>query len=265
MPVENPERIRDDSFPMRGWGLPEGVELERVVVVSPHLDDAVLSCGGFMSVHPGVTVVTVFAGNPKAYPVPMRVWDVQSGFAPDDDVMEARRHEDRAALTILDATPMHLDYIEHSYNPGDTPVAPEVLADGLVTALEALTPTLVLAPFGLANPDHDVTHRGCMIARDRMASDVSWWAYEDNGYKHIPGMLAWRVSSLFRRGLWPTPVCPPVDHSGDRKAAAVECYPSQLLALEDDWRIREKLASPAPEQFWRLAPPPKGWEGIARD
>jgi LmbE family N-acetylglucosaminyl deacetylase len=265
MPVENPERIRDDSFPMRGWGLPEDGELERVVVVSPHLDDAVLSCGGFMSVHPAVTVVTVFAGNPKAYPVPMRVWDVQSGFGPDDDVMEVRRREDEAALALLDATPLHLDFIEHSYNPGDKPVAPEVLADGLVTALKSLTPTLVLAPFGLANPDHDATHRGCMLARDRLASEVSWWCYEDNGYKHIPGMLAWRVSSLFRRGLWPTPVCPPVDHSGDRKAAAVECYPSQLLALEDDWRIREKLASPAPEQFWRLAPPPKGWEGIARE
>ena len=61
------------------------------------------------------------------------------------------------------------------------------------------TPTLVLAPFGLANPDHDVTHRACMLARERLGDDVSWWCYEDNGYKHIPGMLAWRVSSLFRR------------------------------------------------------------------
>ena len=88
------------------------------------------------------------------------------------------------------------------------------------------------------------------------------WA-ADNGYKHIPGMLAWRVSSLFRRGSWPTPVCPPVDHDGARKAAAVACYPSQLLALEDDWRIRAKLDAPAPEQFWRLAPPPTGWESLA--
>jgi hypothetical protein len=44
---------------------------------------------------------------------------------------------------------------------------------------------------------------------------------------------------------------------------AVNCYPSQLHALDDDWNIREKLASPPPEQYWRLAPPPSGWDGIA--
>jgi LmbE family N-acetylglucosaminyl deacetylase len=260
-----PERMRDDSFPMRSWGLAEPGELDRVVIVSPHLDDAVLSCGRFMAAHSGVTVITVFAGNPAAYPVPQRLWDVQSGFGPDDDVMEVRRGEDAAALALLDARPMHLDYVEHSYNAGDRPVAPEKLAEGLVPALEALDPTLVLAPFGLANPDHDVTHRACMLARDGLTETTSWWCYEDNGYKHIPGMLAWRVSLLFRRKLWPTPVCPEVDHSGERKAAAVACYPSQLLALEDDWQIQAKLDAPAPEQYWRLAPPPPGWEGIAAE
>ncbi|HEV7526930.1 MAG TPA: PIG-L family deacetylase [Acidimicrobiia bacterium] len=265
MSVAEPERMRDDSFPMRAWGLPEPGELDRIVIVSPHLDDAVLGCARFMAVHPGVTVVTVFAGNPDAYPVPMRTWDVQSGFGPDDDVMAVRRAEDRAALAHVDAIPLHLGFIEHSYNPGDRPVAPDLIADGLVRALTDLDPTLVVAPFGLANPDHDVTHRGSMLARDRMDAAVSWWCYEDNGYKHIPGMLAWRVSSLFRRGLWPTPVCPAADPLGDRKAAAVACYPSQLLALEDDWQIGAKLDAPAPEQFWRLAPPPPGWEGIAAD
>ena len=64
-------------------------------IVSPHLDDAVLGCANFMAAHPGATVVTVFAGNPPEYPTdPMRKWDVQSGFAPGDDVMETRRHED---------------------------------------------------------------------------------------------------------------------------------------------------------------------------
>ena len=251
---------------MRAWGLPAPGELDRVAIVSPHLDDAVLGCGNFMSSHPGAFVVTVFAGNPPAYPTdPMRKWDVQSGFAPGDDVMETRRHEDDAALDILAASPVHLEFIEHSYLPGDRPVAPDVLVDALAPALAALRPTLVLAPFGLANPDHDVTHRACMLARERLGDDVSWWCYEDHGYKHIPGMLAWRVSSLFRRRIWPTPVCPPTDPSEERKQAAIACYPTQLLALEDDWAIGAKLAAPAPEQFWRLSPPPAGWERIAED
>src|SRR5436305_15085471 len=108
--VTDPKRVRADDFPMRQWGLPLDGELDRVVVVSPHLDDAVLSCARFMAAHPGCTVVTVFAGTPPAYPEPMRLWDEQSGFAPGDDVMDARRHEDCAALAVLDATPHHLDF-----------------------------------------------------------------------------------------------------------------------------------------------------------
>jgi LmbE family N-acetylglucosaminyl deacetylase len=256
----------DQAAPLREWGLPAAGELDRVVIVSPHLDDAVLGCAHFMAAHPGVTVITVFAGNPPAYPTdPMRQWDVQSGFSPGDDVMETRRKEDHAALGLLGATPVHLEFVEHTYNPGDRPVAPDVLVDALVPALAALTPTLVVAPFGLANPDHDVTHRACMLARDRLGERMAWWCYEDMGYKHIPGMLAHRVSQLFRRGIWPTPVCPPTSTDEARKQAAIACYPTQLLALEDDWAIGNKLAAPAPEQFWRLAPPPAGWERLVAD
>jgi LmbE family N-acetylglucosaminyl deacetylase len=248
---------------MREWGLPAPGELDRIVVVSPHLDDAVLGCARLLAVHPGTTVVTVFAGNPDHYPEPMRKWDVQSGFAPGDDVMSVRRDEDRAALAVLDATPVHLDFVEYTYNAGNRPVAPDAIASKLTPALDELQPTLVLAPFGLANPDHDVTHQACMLAREQLDTSVAWWCYEDHGYKHIPGLLAWRVSSLFRRKVWPTPVCPRVDPSEARKQQAVACYPTQLRALEDDWQIGVKLAAPAPEQYWRLASPPNGWDGLA--
>jgi LmbE family N-acetylglucosaminyl deacetylase len=252
------------THPMREWGSPVAGELDRIVVVSPHLDDAVLGTGRLLARHGEATVVTVFAGNPPAYPDPMRKWDVQSGFAPGDDVMAVRRDEDKAALGVLDAAPVWLDFVEYTYRPGDRPVPPDEIVGRLADALADLQPTLVLAPFGLANPDHDVTHRACMLARDdaRLAS-ASWWCYEDTGYKHIPGMLAWRVSTLFRRGVWPTPIAPPVDATDDRKAKAVACYPTQLRALEDDWRLSAKLEAPAPEQYWKLAPPPEGWEQLA--
>jgi LmbE family N-acetylglucosaminyl deacetylase len=248
-------------MPMRDWGLLTDAEVERVVIVSPHLDDAVLGCGLFMLAHPGATVVTVFAGNPPAYPTAMRYWDVQGGFGPDDDVMAVRRAEDDAALKLVGATARHLDFIEHTYLPGDRPVAPDVIAGPLGDALRALDPTAVLAPFGLANPDHDVTHDAAMLVRDAMP-DVAWFCYEDCGYKHIPGMLAWRVARLFKRRIWATPACPTVSTDHARKRAAVECYPTQVLALEDDWRILAKLDAPAPEQYWRLALPPSGWPDL---
>ena len=274
-PMAEPQPIRDDTFPMRGWGLPEPGELERIVVVSPHLDDAVLSCARLMAANPGCTVVTLFVGNPPEYPKnPQRLWDVQSGFGPDDDVMEARRHEDAAALAVLDAWPVHLDFIEHTYLPNDTPVQPDVLAPALAGTLQELQPTLVVAPFGLANPDHDVTHKACMLVRDQLGVGVSWWCYEDSSAPKplaggstkipatstFPGCSRGVSSRLFRRDLWPTPVCPVVDEDNERKMKAVNCYPSQLYALDDDWNIREKLAPQRPSSTGGCAPS-GGWEG----
>lgn len=250
---------------MRAWGTVAPDELDRIVIVSPHLDDAVLGCSSVMAAHPGVTVVTVFAGRPAEYPTPMGHWDTLCGFVEGDEVHVARRAEDAAALAVLDAAPVWLDFVEHSYLDRADWVGPDTVVDELEATVRGLAPTAVLIPFGLANPDHGCTHDAAMLVRDRFGvhgGDVSWFCYEDTGYKHIPGLLAWRVARLFRRGIWPTPAAMPVDPDRDRKDAAVACYPSQLLALEAEWAISAKLAAPAPEQFWRLAPPPPGWEGL---
>ncbi|MGZ4712663.1 MAG: PIG-L deacetylase family protein [Acidimicrobiia bacterium] len=252
-----------DAVPeMRDWGLVDPAELERVVIVSPHLDDAVLGCGRFMAAHPGVTVVTVYAGGPAAYPDPMTHWDTISGFAAGDDVLAARRAEDTAALGILGATPRWLDFVEHQYLPRADWVTASTTAETLGDTIAALDPTAVLAPFGLANPDHDQAHAAAMLVRDRLASP-SWFLYEDFGYKHIPGLLAWRVAQLFRRAVWPTPVAVdhgPADAAEAAKRRALDCYRSQLRALEADWQLGPKLV--APEQLWRIDPPPAGWEGL---
>ncbi len=251
---------------MRSWGTMHGDEFARLLIVSPHLDDAVLSCGELLYSYPGALVVTVFAGNPAQYPVPQREWDRQCGFHLGDDVMQARRDEDRAALAILNATPHHLSFVEYTYNEADRPVRPSVIAPTLASVITEFAPTAVLAPFGLANPDHDVVHRAAMLVHASLGGSTQsakWFAYEDFGYKHIPGMLAWRVTQLFGAMLWPTPICPKLDLPGSRKREAVECYPSQLLALQEDWNIMPKLDAPAPEQYWRLDAPPHGWELLA--
>ena len=45
--------------------------------------------------------------------------------------------------------------------------------------------------------------------------------------------------------------------------AAVHRYPSQVRALDQDWQVLAKLAMPAPEQYWSLAPPPDGWGALS--
>jgi LmbE family N-acetylglucosaminyl deacetylase len=90
--------------------------------------------------------------------------------------------------------------------------------------------------------------------------EFTWFGYEDAGYKHIPGMLAWRVSKLFQSDFWPTPMIVPTVQDHARKRTAIECYRSQLGPLYTDHALAERLDGCVPEQFWMLAPPPPGWE-----
>jgi hypothetical protein len=117
-------------------------------------------------------------------------------------------------------------------------------------------------PMGIANPDHELTQEaGALLAAAR--PDVCWLAYEDHGYKHIPGMLAWRIAKLFHAGLWPTPAIVPVHEDHARKREAVYRYVSQIPPLEQGHGLGARLDGHVPEQYWRLAPPPAGWERLS--
>jgi LmbE family N-acetylglucosaminyl deacetylase len=68
------------------------------------------------------------------------------------------------------------------------------------------------------------------------------------------------VTKLFKAGLWPTPSVVPIEPDMDRKRAAIAFYKSQVAPLERDHVLSERLAANVPEQYWRLDPPPAGWE-----
>jgi LmbE family N-acetylglucosaminyl deacetylase len=236
--------------PMREWNQALDGELERVVVLSPHFDDAVMGCGLLLTTHPGATVVTVLGGPPPAYPDEPGEWDALGGFRAGDDVVARRREEDRAALAELGATPVWLDYSEYTY----------LLVEQAIVHAD---PTAVLFPFGLGNPDHVTTHDAARIVYERNADRWTWLCYEDAGYKHIPGMLAWRISQLFRARIWPTPAIVRVSPDDTKKRSAMDRYVSQLPPLNRDHGLQVRLEAHTPEQYWRLAPPPVGWEGLA--
>jgi LmbE family N-acetylglucosaminyl deacetylase len=153
-----------------GWVTDE--EFERVVVLSPHLDDAVISCGAFLSVHPGATVVTVFCGYPAQILDPPNWWAQLSGFGPGQDVVAARRDEDRRALGRLGATPRQLDgFPERDLQPDEPVATAGQVADALAEVLDQLDPTLVLMPMGLANPEHVCVHDAALLVRERWLAD----------------------------------------------------------------------------------------------
>ncbi len=90
----------------------------RIRVLSPHLDDAVLSCGGALhrwrrEGHP-VEVITVFAGDPifPLSPFAQALHDLWGG---GEEAMAMRRAEDREAMALLQATPIHWKFPDTIY------------------------------------------------------------------------------------------------------------------------------------------------------
>jgi LmbE family N-acetylglucosaminyl deacetylase len=169
-------------------------------------------------------------------------------------------------MASMGARPVWLEFADHQYlAPEDRP-RPADVAPALERAVRDARPTAVFLPMGLANPDHVLTHDAGLLVRRALLGEPGaprWFCYEDAGYLHLPGLLAWRVSKLFRSGLWPTPAVVPVVPDMAAKRRAIECYASQLPPLEGEHLLTERLAANVPEQFWRLEPPPPGWEALS--
>ena len=151
----------------------------RLVVISPHLDDAVFACGALLAAHPGATVLSIFAGDPPA-DQPLTPWDRDCGFAPGDDVMAMRRAEDAEALALLGATPLWLDFLDAQY--GATPSV-ETLASALRMSIAQIAPDTLFIPLGLFHSDHVLTHRAALQALTGLR--VVCYAYEDALYRTV--------------------------------------------------------------------------------
>jgi len=125
----------------------------RVVVVSPHSDDAIISLGATIAwaAQAGATidVLTVFALIPSSV-APTGPWDAKSGFVTEGQAATARREEDRRACAVLGANPRWLDF-------GAEPYERRGSDDDIWGAVQAATQgaDLVLIPgFPLLHPDH---------------------------------------------------------------------------------------------------------------
>src|SRR4029079_4464549 len=97
----------------------------RLAVLSPHYDDAVLSCWHVLRAPETVVVVNVFAGAPPEGS-PLGWWDRRTGAHDSRDRVRARAREDRAALALAGRTAADLDLLEAQYR--DTAATPETVA-----------------------------------------------------------------------------------------------------------------------------------------
>jgi LmbE family N-acetylglucosaminyl deacetylase len=214
--------------------------LGRVMVISPHLDDAVFSCGELLSAHPRATVATIFAGTPPAGRATTD-WDRACGFRSACEAMVARRNEDASALLALGARPVWLNFLDSQYCNGSAGAAvPQAddIAESIALLVTREQPDAVLFPLGLFHSDHDLTHRACLAAWQAQSSQLlpgqsspRWLAYEDALYHRMDGLREQRLAGLNESGVRAS--VHPVTWQGNRaaKAAAMACYASQLKAF----------------------------------
>lgn len=129
--------------------------MKRVLLLSPHLDDAVLSAGQFIAGRGGYAdVLTVFSGIPMQGKKYVTDYDRSCGFRTSKDAMVVRRQEDTEALAILNARPIYTDRLDSQYKGQNQVNKP--LINILQSAIKLHNYEMILAPLGLIHPDHVV-------------------------------------------------------------------------------------------------------------
>lgn len=251
----------------------------RLLVVSPHFDDGVLSVGGAIAqlVRSGaaVTVATVFSGSSEG-PLSAAAQAFHERCGLDDDAMRQRAGEDREACRRLGAEPVHLGMLEalyrrekhggHRYAEGPAIFAADLVAEcavveraaEMIGALVAeLDPALVLSPLAVgAHVDHEITS-AAVRRLDLDAGRVCW--FEDLPYALYAHLRGWEAHLTAR--LEQEPVA--IDERGwQAKIAAVTAYESQLSVLwyeTTPWQVQlrnyaETVGDGEPvERLWRAA------------
>jgi len=222
---------------------------EGALFVSPHLDDAVLACGALIAASTRPVVLTLFAGRAPTGQ-PLTDWDRAAGFVEGEDVVAARREEDREALALLGAIPAWLDLRDDQYGGAGTPAD---IAPILATAVAARAPAALFLPLGLFHSDHlRASDAGLQVATDSAmgATRQAVHLYEEPMYRLVDRVRDERLEALRARGLRLARRA--FDVAADaraRKREAIACYRSQLRALGTRNGHADALA---PERYWTL-------------
>ena len=158
----------------------------RVAVVSPHLDDGVLSLGAAIADASTrgakVRIVTVFAYDP-ASTAPAAAWDAACGFSSAADAARARRAEDAEACARVGAEPVWLPFADEEY--GDAAGDNELWA---AIEPELASADAVLVPgFPLAVGDHERVTR---LVLGRLSAPAALGLYVEQPY------ASWRLMSF---------------------------------------------------------------------
>jgi LmbE family N-acetylglucosaminyl deacetylase len=225
----------------------EGLE-GQLLVLSPHFDDAVMSCGELIGCRARTVVVTVCSGLPGPGVPASPGWDAPTtGFALADEAARCRTEEDRSALRILGATQRGLGQVDELYRrPEDRNEARRAGKAALEALLDKLRPRTLIFPIGLGaqGSDHDLAQEIAVAALKSRR-----WCHAV-AYAELPYLFsnAWRLPIRLASLGTTEPITGPT-LSGSTKANAVRCYATQLPWIAG-W---EAVTTPGVERYYRIA------------
>lgn len=218
------------------------------MVVSPHLDDAVFSCGHFLYAHPSTTVVTVFAGAPDASHEGYNSRTTGKRYAPD--AVGVRRVEDRSAMEFVGARPLWLDLYEADYSAYRPRVDyGETIRRELRRVLSDVGAQSVIAPLGLIHVDHVAVSESCLLLATE--STLTWYLYTDLPYGFAGRRaLSRRMKDVGRR--FQLEKYSPYVGEPSIKQRAMKLYESQYVPTRRTNRRGFDMTLVGAEQYWRV-------------
>ena len=246
-----------------------------LLILSPHLDDAALSCGALLDRDEPITVCDVFTERPE--PEQHTHWDRNCGFDGSHTAHEARWAEERDAFAGGPHTLAAVDLVDGQYVPG---IRDESDARRITRALDTWLETVghhatVVVPVGAGNPhgrastlatrwrarragtfafnnspDH-LFVRDAVLTHLRERTEVTLLLYEEYPYLFAMGgalvvraLAAWLDRDAIALSM-------PVDRAA--KAERISAYQSQLsLLFRATSREAIERALPAHERYWEL-------------
>ena len=226
----------------------------RCIVVSPHLDDAVLSASARLSVG-DAHVVTVCAGIPPD-DAELSAWDARSGARSASERARERLREDDAALSVLGAGTTRLGELGQHYR--GAPYDVDRVADQLMPLLSGVREVWLPAGIG-GHGAHEGTSHAALAAvaitrpdEVHLYADLPYaldfgWPSEHEGLESELRRLGHDTETL-ARSTWCL-----ADDQQARKQRALRCYRTQLalLGVSADGRFPDASADGL-ELSWRL-------------
>ncbi len=228
----------------------ELIQTGPALVISPHLDDAVLSCGQLIKSRLGTTITTILAGFP---PGTHAGWSARTtGLPVAKDANLQRRKEDLSAARALGAHTLWMDLYAQEYGAAESPTERlRGIQQAVATAVAASEGRPVFLPLGVTHPDHIAVSDAALLAvRD---ADLEAYVYMDMPYGQArPGHVRRRVRQIGR--MVALERLAPFKGDLAIKADAVKAYSSQVRELQQGFGRYFSRVFTDPEKYWRVQP-----------